>query len=619
MQINEIKLSEIAPSALNPRKTFDEEELKELAQSIDANGLIQPVTLRKFNGEDGKKYEIVCGERRFRAVSLLGKETIQAVVKELDDKQAFACMVIENLQRKDIDPMEEAQALKNLYNKGAVSVKEIAKMLGKSQSFVINRIQLNNIIPEFIALFRDGLLNLVHLQVISNLRKDQQKLLLELRFQPSHIERWEGKNPKVDTLKAWIDESVMGLLSSAHFKYDDETYTSCKEKSGSVSCKGCKFCTATFPTRFKETDNPRCMNIELYRLKNQEAILREAKESGLPLVYAGSKEDNATIISAANDMLLYPQPLGSREYLVEPEPPVRENFSDEEKYKIRYQSYERVRGVFDDNIKAGMIVKVFEVSYDGNLSGEMKYLYNVQTNENGDANRIQEAQVTRLTEVRTQLRTIEEKKQEDRVERQRAFMQDTTSYIEKPGAIDDVEEKVFFALLASRLSAPFRKTIGLDLESSKDVNVSLDNLNSSKSVIMREFIRTMLSDKQVCYSQGFANLLDLTMNHSYSANVAEIDGDLAKEYEKKCASYQETIAELENALKEAQSATKVSDDSEEVQELASETENDSQINESTSTSEETPHDASNEAVEGSDESIAQSESATTSESEESKE
>lgn len=602
MQVNEIKLSEIAPSALNPRKTFDAEELKELAQSIEANGLIQPVTVRKFKGEDGKKYEIVCGERRFRAVTLLGKETIQAVVKDLDDKQAFACMVIENLQRKDIDPMEEAQALKHLYNKGAVSVKEIAKMLGKSQSFVVNRIQLNNIIPEFVAFMRDGVLNLVHLQIISNLRKDQQKMLLELHFQPSHIERWESKTPKVETLKAWIDESVMGLLSSAKFNADDETYASCKEKTGSLSCKGCKFCTATFPTRFKETDNPRCMNIELYRLKNQEAVLRRAKESGLPLVYAGSKEDNATIIAAANELLMYPQPLGSREYLVVPEPPVRENFSDEEKFNIRYQSYERVRSVFDDNIKAGMVVEVFEVSYHGNLSGEVKYLYNVKTNENGDADRIQEAQANRLTEVRTQLRTVEEKKQEDRVERQRAFIAENTAYIEKPGAVDDVEEKVFLALLASRLSAPFRKTIGLDLESDKDMSKSFETLNSNKSVIMREFIRTMLSDKQVCYSQGFANLLNITMKHSYSDNVAEIESNLAAEYEKKCANYEKTIAELEMALKEAQASNA---DSEETPEMPAEPESSAQVEESTSDNENEPQTASNEATEAVAEDVEQ--------------
>lgn len=597
MEVNEIKLSEIATSALNPRKTFDETELKELAQSIEENGLIQPVTVRRISGEDGKKYEIVCGERRFRAVTLLGKETIQAVVKELDDKQAFACMVIENLQRTDIDPMEEAQALKYLYNKGAVSVKEIAKMLGKSQGFVINRIQLNNIIPEFVKFMRDGILNLVHLQVISNLRRDQQNALLELRFQPSQMERWESKTPKVETLKAWIDESVMGLLSSAHFNPEDETYTTCKEKSNSLSCKGCKFCTATFPSRFKETDNPRCMNIELYRLKNQEAVLRSAKESGLPLVYAGSKEDNAAIVSAANDMLMYPQPLGSREYLVEPEPPVRENFSDEEKFNIRYSSYERVRGVFDDNIKAGMVVKVFEVSFHGNISGAVKYLYNVKTDENGTPDRILQAQATQLTEVRTKLRTVEDKKHEDRVERQRAFIEGSTSYSEKPGAVDDVEEKVFLALLASRLPAPFRKSIGLDLESASDVNKSFDRLNSNKSVIMREFIRTMLADKQVCYSDGFANLLDITMNHSYSDNVAEIDKNLSSEYEKKCAGYEKTIAELEKALKEAQSA---SDESEDTQEMPAEEAETAPADESSSSTEEEPQDTSNEAAEATD-------------------
>lgn len=593
MQVKEIKLSEIAPSALNPRKTFDESELKELAQSIEANGLIQPVTLRKYTGEDGKKYEIVCGERRFRAVSLLGKDTIQAVVKELDDKQAFACMVIENLQRKDIDPMEEAQALKHLFNKGAVSVKEIAKMLGKSQSFVVNRIQLNNILPEFVQLMRDGLLNLVHLQVISNLRKDQQKMLYELRFQLSHIERWEGKIPKVDVLKSWIDESVMGLLSSAHFNPTDETFTTCKEKTGSLSCKGCKFCTATFPTRFKETDNPRCMNIELYRLKNQEAVLRKAKESGLPLVYAGSKEDNATILEAANAMLLYPQPLGNREYLVEPEEPVRENFADEEKYNTRYQSYERVRGVFDDNIKAGMVVRVFEVSYHGNISGEMKYLYNVTSNDNGDADSVQVFQANQLTEVRTKLRTLEEKKQEERVERQRAFIESTTDYIQKTENVDDTEENVFLALLATRLPAQFRSSIGLDFDTVVDVRESFDKLTANKSAIMREFIRTMLSDKQVCYSRSYASLLDITMNHSYSNDVAEIDSNLTAEYEKKCKGYEQTIAQLEEDLRKAREAAIP----EESEEMPAEPSQETETIESSSVPENEPQEASNEATE----------------------
>ncbi len=585
MEVEEIKLSEIAPSSLNPRKTFDAEELNELAQSIDTNGLIQPITLRQKAGENGIKYEIVCGERRFRAVKLLGRETIQAVVKDLDDKQAFACMVIENLQRANIDPMEEAQALRSLYNKGAVPVKEIAKILGKSQSFVISRIQLNNAIPEFVELMRNGNLTLANLQTISNLRKDQQRMLLELHFQPAHIERWPSKTPKQETLKAWIDESVMGLLSTALFDPADETYASCKDASGCASCKGCKFCTATFPARFKDTDNPRCMNIELFRQKNREALLRKAKESGLPLVYAGSKEENSAIIEAANAVLLYPQPLGTREYLVVPTPPERSSFSDEEKYNIRLQSYEMVRAVFDDNLKAGTIAEVFEIAYNGNLSGERKYLYNVPTNSECDADQLQSQQAAQLTEIRTKLRTIDDQKKEARVEMQRAFIDENKSYSEQTQAMDATEENIFLALLSSRLPAEFRKNIGLGFESAVDVTKSFDTLQSHKSSIHREFIRVMLADKQVCYSPGFAGLLDLTMQHHYSKDAHSIDAALKDEYEKKCKTYESQIATLEASLKEARE--KASQAAEESAEAESPTE-----------AENEPQEASNEASDG---------------------
>ncbi len=94
MQVKNIKLSEIAPSPLNPRKTFDDEAIKELAQSIDQNGLIQEITIRKKAGKNGQKYELVCGECRYRAHLLLGVDTIEAIVKDLDDKQAFVVMAI---------------------------------------------------------------------------------------------------------------------------------------------------------------------------------------------------------------------------------------------------------------------------------------------------------------------------------------------------------------------------------------------------------------------------------------------------------------------------------------------------------------------------------------------
>ena len=353
-QTKEIKLTEIATSPLNPRKTFDEVAIKELAQSIEQNGLIQAITLRKKKGENGEKYEIVCGECRYRAHVLLGRETIEAVVKDLDDKQAFACMVIENLHRKDIDPMEEASALKYLYSEAKVPVKEIAKMLGKSGSFVTNRIQLNNIVSDFVELMRDGTLNLNHLLEISKLTHDQQRVLMESCFQPANIERWTFKTLKLEMLKEWIDEHVMGTLSAARFDFADDTFSTCK------ACKDCKFNTARYPNRFKDTDNPRCMKVELFRAKNQEAVLRQAKELGLPMVYIGTPDENKGIVAAAQEMLLYPQPRGTREYLVEPVAPSEDSFTDPERYKKRLANYERVRGVFDENIEAGLVIKVLK-------------------------------------------------------------------------------------------------------------------------------------------------------------------------------------------------------------------------------------------------------------------
>ena len=100
--VRNIPLTDITPSSLNPRKTFDQEALMELADNIKENGLIQPITVRKMPKGSDTRYEIVCGERRYRASQIAGMTEIQCIIKELDDKKAFAAMIIENLQRKDV-------------------------------------------------------------------------------------------------------------------------------------------------------------------------------------------------------------------------------------------------------------------------------------------------------------------------------------------------------------------------------------------------------------------------------------------------------------------------------------------------------------------------------------
>ena len=140
----EIEVSRINPSPRNPRKTFSETDLAELAQNIRNQGLLQPITVRPV----GKTYEIVCGERRYKAVKKnaeddkVKKATIACIVKEMSDEEAFEAMITENLQRKDVDPIEEAFAFGELVKSGK-SIDEIAARFGKTKRFVQERCKLN--------------------------------------------------------------------------------------------------------------------------------------------------------------------------------------------------------------------------------------------------------------------------------------------------------------------------------------------------------------------------------------------------------------------------------------------------------------------------------------------
>lgn len=152
MEVKNIPLSDIQPSPLNPRKTIDEEGIRELADNIRQNGLLQPITIRPVEGKD-VPYEIVCGERRYRAFILNQQIRVQVpsdipcIIRDMSDAEALDAMITENLQRKDVDPMEEADAFAQLHALGK-SIDEIAHRFGKSPRFIAERIKLNKLLPE---------------------------------------------------------------------------------------------------------------------------------------------------------------------------------------------------------------------------------------------------------------------------------------------------------------------------------------------------------------------------------------------------------------------------------------------------------------------------------------
>ena len=137
-----IKIGDIVKGGLNPRTNFNREALESLAENIRENGLLQSVTVRPL----GDKYELVCGERRVRACEIAGISEIRAFVKDMTDEQAKEAALIENLQRADINPIEEARAFKELTDTGRHTAETLARQYGKSEKYVRMRLKLNNLI-----------------------------------------------------------------------------------------------------------------------------------------------------------------------------------------------------------------------------------------------------------------------------------------------------------------------------------------------------------------------------------------------------------------------------------------------------------------------------------------
>lgn len=527
IQVKNIPVTDICTSDLNPRKTFDQESLMELAQNIKEHGLVQPITIRKRPKGSDTKYEIVCGERRYRATVLNGEEEIQCIVKELDDKQAFAAMIIENLQRKDVDPIEEAAALGKLYDNGSMTIQEIAKTLGKSTSFVLGRIQLNNIIPEFIDLMRDGTLYLVHLLSICRLTTEQQKIFYEECFTPSMQARRATRIILMDELKNMIDEHVMKYLDMAKFNTEDASF-SCGR-----CCLDCPMNTKN-QEAFKDSKRDRCMDRTCFAQKNLEFVLRQAKDSGFTPIYIG--EGNEAIIEASKAQGIELIDANDRKYVFEPVMPDKAKFTDEEYYDKRMESYHRAKAVFDSNVDDGLIEKVFEVCYDGKLSGEVKWTFSVPKEcEDKEAVVSKREQITKVKES---LFKLKEQEHDEIIEEKRKLLE-SSSYSSLNTYLSKTESMLLHAILLKRLSYDFKKSIGIEWNNSEDAfkkAVESGVLEKNLSSIKREFIKEFLSDKSVCYAHDLAGMLNALLEENNGSS-----DDVEKKVHEKYAKQRETL------------------------------------------------------------------------------
>lgn len=169
-----LSISEIVRNPNQPRKTFDDDKLAELADSIRQNGVLQPILVRR----KGQKYEIVAGERRYQASKLAGLKEIPAVVREIDDDKVFQLALIENLQRSDLSPIEEAKGYKQLLTSRSLTQEELAKILSKSRSAIANTLRLMDLPVEVQHMMEQGLLTAGHARAILAVPSEEGRIKL---------------------------------------------------------------------------------------------------------------------------------------------------------------------------------------------------------------------------------------------------------------------------------------------------------------------------------------------------------------------------------------------------------------------------------------------------------
>ncbi len=208
-QIKQIDISDIKPNPYQPRKTFDENHLNDLADSIKQYGILQPIVLRKTV----QGYYIVVGERRFRASKIAGLKYVSAIIKDLTDEDMMELAVIENLQREDLNAIEEAESYQRLMTDLKITQQEVAKRLSKSRPYIANMMRLLHLPKKIADMVKDGRLTSAHGRTLLAIKDEQQMLRLakrvvkekwSVRYLENHVNELKNVSSKSETDKVDI-------------------------------------------------------------------------------------------------------------------------------------------------------------------------------------------------------------------------------------------------------------------------------------------------------------------------------------------------------------------------------------------------------------------------------
>lgn len=275
--VREIPLSKICESKTNPRRHFDEPALKELAENIKQHGILQPVLVRPLSGGAPDCYELVAGARRYRACKLAKRDSIPATVRELTDAQALELQIIENVQRAEMHPFEEAQGFDTLLKEpsGKYSVERLAAKIGKRPEYVAERLKLLELTQSAAKAFLANRITLGHALLIAKLTPETQESALEHCFDSfgAGSEDLRSLVP-LARLKAWVEQNVYLTLKRVPFSKDDESLV---PEAG--SCAACPKRTGANILLFSDALDDACTDGTCFNRKLNAHIARRLQKT----------------------------------------------------------------------------------------------------------------------------------------------------------------------------------------------------------------------------------------------------------------------------------------------------------------------------------------------------
>lgn len=528
-----VALANIQPSSYNPRKHFDETSLAELAESIRQQGVLQPIGLRPTVDTD--RYEIVFGERRYRASLMAGLEEIPAVILNISDETAAEMAITENLQRKDVTPMEEANAYQKLIESGRHDVQSLAVQFGKNETYIRTRLKFISLIPEIAVLLETDELTVSVASEICRYGEDIQHEVYDRHLKDGNMyNSWRGL--KAAEVARNIERDFTTDLD--RYSFDKTLCLSCPHNTSNMTlfCEGkCGNCAnrtclaemnASYLTEKAVAFMEQYPTVSLCRQDfNYNGTVVER------LTAMGYEVENLKVYATA-----YPQ---------QPEKPGKEDYDTTEEYEQAYQEYEQD---FSDYMEQCKTI------HAQNATGEVTFYLRIERNDIVLCYLANTALNTDGTTEKS-LSPVEKLEKQDKRNKEIALektVADTKKQILEADITEtkfgaDEDKMIYFFLLASLRKEHFT-AVGLEEEhspylSDEDKMKIIDNLSAkTKAIIRRDFL--IANFREAYGSNTVASLLLNFAQKHMPEELATIQNGHNETYEKRHQRIEEKKAVL---------------------------------------------------------------------------